>query len=107
MINPNGISLTEYNPNITIGRINDFEKWLAQNKAECIDCIEGSLIDNSVYECKNGIAFIYERYLNCWSSYYELNFIRYKKENKPLIDQYWEQWEQWEQFRQQVEQEDE
>lgn len=102
MINENGISLTEFHPNITIGRINNIEKWLTQNKAECMDCIEGCLLDNAVYACKNGIAFIYEKYLNCWNSCYELNFIRYKEENKPLIDQYWEQWEQ---FREQTEQE--
>ena len=101
MINENGISLTEYDPRVTIGRINNIDKWLVQNDAEPMDCIVGCLLDNVVYSCKNGIAFIFERYANTWASYYELNFIRYKEENQPLINQYWDKWEQ---LRDQVEQ---
>ena len=101
MINENGISLSEYSPNVTIGRINNLNKWIAQNKAETIDCIDGCLLDNLVFACKNGIAFVYEKYLNCWSSCHELNFIRYKEENKQLINQYWDEWEQ---LREQVKQ---
>lgn len=56
------------------------EKFERQNKAECVDVIEGSLLDNLLYECKRGTAFIFEERLNCWSSAYRVYFVPYKEQ---------------------------
>jgi hypothetical protein len=62
---------------IRIFIVNNLEKWLEQNKAECIECVEGCLIDNALYACKRGYAAIYERFVNTWSSAYEIHFQPY------------------------------
>lgn len=56
-------------------------KWLHQNEAEPIDCVEGSLLDSTLYACKRGYAFTYECYLNCNESSLRVLFIPYKDEN--------------------------
>lgn len=74
-------------------RLYDLEKWTVQNGAECIDCIEGSLLDNMVYACKRGTAFIFEEMANEWTSMYMVYFIPYKEqENNPEYDQLWDRW---------------
>ena len=50
--------------------------WLHQNKAECIDSAEGCLLDNLVMTCKNGIAFLWETYVNPNMSEYTIEFFR-------------------------------
>lgn len=55
-------------------------KWLHQNLAEIIDGFDGSLLDNGLYACKNGIAAVYEKYANPNSSIYKVYFAR---ENEP------------------------
>lgn len=69
----------------------NLEKWQAQNDGECIDCVEGCLIDNLVIECKRGTAFLFEEYANCWSSLYHVYFIPYKEQaNNPEYDALWD-----------------
>ena len=52
----------------------DLEKWIFQNKAVVLDCLEGCLLDNLLLECKRGYAAIYEHYLNSNSSNYLVIF---------------------------------
>lgn len=78
--------MTSYN----IGSVVNWEQWIKQNNADCIDCAEGSLLDSVVYYCKNGIAFFFEKYLNSNSSGYEFIFFRHKEtKNSKHYDDTW------------------
>ena len=73
-----------------LGSVIDWEKWINQNSAVCIDCAEGCLLDSVVYDCKNGIAFFFEHYLNSNSSGYEMLFFRHKEtENNKDYEEAW------------------
>ncbi len=52
------------------------EKLIHQNKAELQEINDGCLLDNMLYDCKNGFMAVYESYMNCWSSCYTVNFSR-------------------------------
>ena len=71
------------------------ELWLHQNAAELIEIVEGSLIDNYLYECKRGQAFIYEVYRNEWSSSHRAHFITRKEaqQGTPAALAEWERWQ--------------
>ena len=73
-------------------KIKNFETWLKQNEAEAMDCVEGCLLDNAVYACKRGYAFVYESFVNSWSSEYKVKFVPYKEDSTAL-------WQEWENFR--------
>ena len=60
---------------MTIFRVYDLktmDKWLAQNEAEAIDCVEGCLLDNAWYECRKGDTFIFEEFVNSWTSVFQI-----------------------------------
>ena len=76
---------------MTTGIINDMHKWLHQNKAEAIDCVEGCLVDNVVYMCKHGVAFTFEKYLNSCASQHLVRFYRYTE--KAAINKEWDLWD--------------
>ena len=61
--------------------LRDFDTWAAQNASECIDCVEGCLLDNLVMACKRGTAFLFEEYANEWTSRYHVYFIPYKEQD--------------------------
>lgn len=61
--------------------LRDLETWQAQNDAECIDCVEGCLLDNLVMACKRGTAFLFEEYQNEWTSRYHVYFVPYKEQD--------------------------
>lgn len=51
--------------------------WLHQNKAECTgDYYDGVLLDNFYVQTKNGVAAIYEHYINPNKSDYLVKFER-------------------------------
>lgn len=52
------------------------DKWVHQNRGEYIECVEGCLLDNYVIDCKRGIAFVFEEYLNSWSSTYHVYWVK-------------------------------
>ena len=52
------------------------ELLLNQNNAWLLDFCYGSLLDNYLYECKNGYMAFYETYLNNYSSCYTVYFSR-------------------------------
>ena len=52
-------------------------KWSHQNKAVCVDCIEGSLIDSLLYETEKGMALFQECYINDSMSGYIVKFEKY------------------------------
>lgn len=80
---------------VTEFTLHDFGKWAAQNGAECIDYVQGCLIDNFVMACKRGTAFIFEEYANTWTSKYRVYFIPYKEqENNPEYDALWKRFEE-------------
>jgi hypothetical protein len=59
----------------------NLEKFLHQNRANIIDCFEGCLLDNLLcYTKHGGIMAIYERYINCWTSGYYIEFTKDKSE---------------------------
>lgn len=74
--------------------LKDFRMWATTNKAIPMDIIEGSLIDNAIYSCKNGIAIVKEKFETTWTSKMILIFAR--KNNIP--DQ-WELWETWDKMK--------
>lgn len=54
------------------------DKFLHQNGADVIDSFDGCLLDNLLCTTKhNGTMAIYERYINCWTSGY---YIEYSKD---------------------------
>lgn len=65
------------------------EKLLKQNKGEILDIIEGNLIDNILISTKRGYIALIETYMNCWSSYYTLNFSK----NINEISEVWESYD--------------
>ena len=67
----------------------NLDKFLYQNNAEVIDCIEGTLIDNLLCYTKRGILLLKEHYLNCWSSDYQVFFVPFnatKGEHEDIFD---------------------
>ena len=53
------------------------DMFMHQNKGEVIDCVEGSLLDNLLINTKRGTVALYEHYVNCWTSNYEVKFAPY------------------------------
>lgn len=65
----------------------NIEKWLHQNEAEYTgDFVDGCLLDSFVVWTKNGVAAVYEHYLNEWSSDYLIEFER------GSADEVWTNW---------------
>ena len=55
----------------------NLDKWMKQNEADYIgNFVDGALLDNFMLFTKNGIAAVYEHYLNAWSSDYYVEFER-------------------------------
>lgn len=68
----------------------DLEQWLHQNNAEYTgDFFDGCLLDNFIVYCKNGVAALYEHYLNEWSSCYEVHFGRTPEEINAVYDEFY------------------
>ena len=65
--------------NVTVFEIApcDIGIWIHQNDAQPLDAIEGVLQDSCLYECRNGIAAVFEHYLNPNSSDYESGGVRF------------------------------
>ena len=63
------------------------EKWIFQNAAEVIDCVEGCLLDNYLVKAKNGFAMILETYANSNSS---INTIIFERGNGAKIIDMWD-----------------
>ena len=65
----------------------NLEKWMRQNEAEYTgNFVDGCLLDNFLVWTKNGVAAVYEHYLNAWSSDYYVEFERGDGENV------WDRW---------------
>ena len=68
----------------------DLEQWLHHNNAEYTgDFFDGCLLDNFIVYCKNGVAALYEHYLNEWSSCYEVHFGRTPEEINAVYDEFY------------------
>ena len=63
----------------------NLDKFIHQNKAEIIDSVEGSLIDNYLLATKRGFIGLFETYCTCWTSNYTLIF---SKDLAPLQEQF-------------------
>lgn len=74
--------------------LHDLEKWEKQNGAELLECAEGCLLDNYVFACKRGTAWIFEEYANEWSSRYHAFYIPYKEQaSNPDYNKLWNRFE--------------
>ena len=74
--------------------LRDFDTWAAQNSAECIDCVEGCLLDNLVMACKRGVCFLFEIPANEWCSKWRCYFIPYKEqESNSDYSRLWDRFE--------------
>lgn len=80
--------------------IENFDKFFYQNKCEYMDSFEGCLLDNYMLSCKNGIAFVYEHYLNPNSSNYLVKFFKSKNLNETEFNK---ELDTFEQFRDEIE----
>lgn len=67
-----------------------FNMWCHQNQAECADGRDGCLQDNFLMYCKRGIAIVYERYLNPWSSGHHVKFAKYDTPDELKL---WNEWQ--------------
>ena len=78
--------------NITTFNIcpHDLEIWLHQNDAQPLDAIEGVLQDSVLYECRTGIAAVFEHYLNANSSDFQVIFARYDTAGVRLVFDLWD-----------------
>lgn len=56
---------------------------------EYCDTLEGSLLDNYILCGDNITLAVFEKYLNCWSSCYDLFVARTQEENETL----WNKWD--------------
>jgi len=71
----------------------DLEKWIYQNDASYTGMfVEGCLLDSFVLECRRGFAFVYEHFLNTWSSNYRVVFIPYRIGKRPEFDRAFAEW---------------
>ena len=61
------------------------DTYIEQNKAECIEYIEGCLQDNGLYIAKNGFFAVYEHYINEWTSNLKIIFARTNSEIEQII----------------------
>ena len=88
----------KYDDGITEIHLNpsDLNKWLYQNKAEYTDYFyEGSLLDNFAVWTHRGIAAIYERYLNTWSSDYLIKFYPSHDYMNPVYQEFINSWQKY------------
>ena len=69
----------------------DYSTWLKQNDAQPEDCIEGVLQDSCLYYCRNGIAAVFEHYLNANSSDFKVFFARYDTAGARRVWSIWEE----------------
>lgn len=67
---------------MTEGIIKNLSKWEKQNNAFIMDYEDGCLLDNFVFDCKKGIAFIFENYVNPNQSCYHMYFFRTDSDGK-------------------------
>ena len=69
----------------------ELEKWMYQNKADYTgDYFEGCLLDNFIVSTKNGIAAIYEHYVNSNQSDYLVKFGRDREGRFQVYDEFTE-----------------
>lgn len=67
------------------------KKWLHQNNVAYVEgFFEGSLLDNYLVQCENGTAAIYEKYVNCWESCYEVHFGRSETDIENIVNDFWD-----------------
>ena len=65
------------------------EKWMHQNKGEyTADYFDGCLLDNFIVCTKNGIAAVYEHYVNSNMSNYLIKFGRTKEARSQVYDEF-------------------
>lgn len=64
------------------------DNFISANNGECIDAVEGSLIDNAVYAFDFGTLFCFEQYLNEWDSGYICYF--FSKYHPRGINKMWD-----------------
>lgn len=69
----------------------NFSKWEKQNAVEYADSVDGCLLDNIVINCKRGVAFCYEHFVNSWTSNYLVKFAPYKDEKACFA--LWDEWD--------------
>jgi len=67
---------------MTSAYIGSMETWIKQNQAETVDFAEGCLLDNAIYQCKRGTAFVFEDYATANSSKYLMRFFRTDKNGR-------------------------
>lgn len=70
---------------VSLSAINDF---VEKNNGECVDFVDGSLLDNMVFRFDFGTLFCFEEYQNQWSSCYVLQF--FHKDRARGINKAWE-----------------
>lgn len=74
--------------------LKQIDKWIHQNDAECIDGIEGCLLNHLLYACKRGYCYMFETYVNPNMSDYECYFIPYNEtSNNPEYDKLCDTWQ--------------
>ena len=79
--------------NVTVFQLDpgaDFETWLKQNDAQPLDAIEGVLQDSCLYECRTGVAAVFEHYLNANSSDLKVVFARYESGGVRFVFDLWD-----------------
>ena len=70
--------------------VSALDNYLSENDADCLDAIDGSLIDSAVYSLEAGTLFCFEHYRNEWSSDYYCLFFPANHERG--IDKAWARW---------------
>lgn len=68
--------------------VSAIEKFVSENVGECIDIVEGTLIDNVVYSFSFGTLFCFETFVNEWNSAYSVLF--FHKDRERGISKVWE-----------------
>lgn len=62
---------------------------IERTDAEIIDGYEGCLLDNALYYSEKMTFAVYEHYINCWSSDYEVIIARTEKDIEKVTNDFW------------------
>ena len=65
------------------------ESMIDELHGEVIECVDGCLLDNYLYQTDKGTVAVYETYLNCWTSGYLVKLPNGESESKEIETEFY------------------
>ena len=66
------------------------DELVEKTNADCIEFVEGCLLDNALYNSEIGLIVVYEHYLNCWSSDYKVIIATSESDRQKADNEFYE-----------------